>query len=839
MKCPKCDTDNPSDSKFCKECATPFPPYDISVTKTLEIPKTELLTGSTFAGRYQIIEELGAGGMGTVYKAHDTEIKEKIAIKLLKPEISAHKKMIERFQNELKYARKISHRNVCRMYDLNKDSGSYYITMEYVEGEDLKRMIQMMGRLSIGKAVSIARQVCEGLVESHSLDVIHRDLKPSNIMIDRLGNAKIMDFGIARSLESDKLTGTGVMIGTPEYMSPEQVEGMEIDARCDIYSLGVVLYEMVTGQLPFEGRTQISTAMKHLNETPQDPRELNAQISQDLSRVILRCLEKDREQRFRSAEELLFELADIEKGIPTTERTAPTRKPRTSKEITVSFNLRKLFIPALVLSIVVIVAIIMWQFLPEKETPLFESGRPSVAVLPFDDLSPAKDQEFFCQGFAESLITALSKIKDLRIPAKTSSFSFKGKEQEFKEIGEKLDVETVLMGSVQRAEDRIRITIQLVKIADESILWSEQFSREMSDIFAIQDQITLEIVRELKGTLLGEDKEILVKRYTENAEAYNLYLQGRFFWEKRTEEGFKKAVDYFEKAIEMDPDFALAYAGLANTYGTFIGYGFLSMEEAAPKIMTLLEKALSIDDELAEAHTLMAQMAKTYYWDWEKAEKGFKLAIKLNPNYVYAHMWYGIYLADRGQIDEALKEQKRAYELDPLNLVLNYSEGNFNILAKRYDEAIQTFRKTLSMDPNFIPAYYGLANAYLLKSQYDKALQEVDKAWEISKGSSVELLSLRGSIYAKAGNRIEAEKDLEELSQLSQQRYVSPDLIASLYVALGQKDQAFEWLDKAFSERCNGLVKLKIAPEWDDLRTDPRFSELLKKIGLENEKHRE
>ncbi len=743
--------------------------------------------------------------------------------------------MIGRFQNELKYARKISHRNVCRMYDLNKDSGSYCITMEYVDGEDLKRMIQMMGHLSIGKAVSIAKQVCEGLVESHSLNVIHRDLKPGNIMIDKWGNAKIMDFGIARSLESNELTGTGVMIGTPEYMSPEQVEGTEIDARCDIYSLGIILYEMVTGRLPFEGETPIRIAMKHLNETPQDPRELNAQISQDLGRVILRCLEKDKEQRYKSAQELLLELADIEKGIPTTERTAPRRKPRTSKEITVSFDLKKHFFPALVLSILAIAAFIIWRFLPQKKAPLFESGRPSVAVLPFDDLSQEKDQEFFCQGFAESLITALSKIEDLRIPAKTSSFSFKGKEQEFNEIGEKLDVETVLIGSVQRAGNRVRITARLVKIADESILWSDQFSREMDDIFSIQDDISVEIARELKGTLLGEEQANLTRRYTENTEAYNLYLQGRFFWEKRTEEGFNKAVACFEKAIGVDPNYALAYAGLANTYGTFVGYGFLSMEEAAPKIMSLLEKALSIDDELAEAHTLKAQMLKAYYWDWEAAEKGFKLAIKINPNYVYAHMWYGIYLANIGQIDKAQEEQKRAYELDPLNLVINYGEGNFNFFAKRYDEAIQAFRKTLSMDQNFVPAYSGLANIYLLQSKYEEALEELDKAWEISKGSSADILSLRGIIYAKSGHRIEAERALEELFLLSQKRYVSPLSIASLHVALDQKDEAFEWLDKAYKERSDELVGLKIDPMWDDLRSDPRFSELLKKIGLENE----
>jgi TolB-like protein/tetratricopeptide (TPR) repeat protein len=544
-------------------------------------------------------------------------------------------------------------------------------------------------------------------------------------------------------------------------------------------------------------------------------------------------MEKDAEKRFQSAEDITVQLNSLSRDFPTSQRKVPLRKPLSSKEITVSFNLKKLFIPAAVLSILLAAVFIVWRLLPTKEAPLFASGRPSIAVLPFDDLSQKKDQEFFCQGFAESLITALSKIKDLRIPAKTSSFSFQDRAGELEEIGEKLDVATVLMGSVQKAENRIRISAQLVKIADTSILWSDQFNREMDDIFSIQDQITLEIVRELKGTLLGEEEESLVKRYTENAEAYNLYLQGRFFWEKRTEEGFNKAVDYFEQAIEKDPDFALAYVGLANTYGTFIGYGFLSTAEAIPKIRTLLEKALAIDDETAEAHVLMAQITYSCDWDWEGAEKGFKLALQLNPNYVYAHLWYGIYLAKKGQIDKALEEQARAYALDPLNIVINYGFGNFNILARRYDAAIEAYKKTLTMDQNFIPAYAGLGKAYLLKSKYEEALRELDKAGEFLKGNDPSLLTLRGIIHAKSGSMAKAEAALEELFGLSRHMYVSPFLIASVYAAYDQKDLAFEWLDKAYRERNEMLTELKIEPLWDDLRPDPRFSELLKKIGLE------
>ncbi|TET67100.1 MAG: serine/threonine protein kinase, partial [Candidatus Aminicenantes bacterium] len=350
MKCPKCHFDNPSDSKFCKECGTQIIPLkEIPVTETLETPKEELTTGSTFAGRYQIIEELGKGGMGKVYKVFDKEVNAKIALKLIKPEIAADKKTIERFRNELKTARDISHKNICRMYDLNKEEGSYYITMEYVEGQDLKSLVRQTGQLAMPTTISIAKQVCEGLSEAHKLGTVHRDLKPSNIMIDREGNARIMDFGIARSLKAKGITGAGVMIGTPEYMSPEQVEAKDVEQRSDIYSLGIILYEMTTGRLPFQADTPFAVGVMQKSETPENPKEFNPQITDDLSHVILKCLEKEKEKRYQSAGEIRSELENIEKGIPTTEKVVPKRKPLTSKKITVKFNVKRVLIPALIL----------------------------------------------------------------------------------------------------------------------------------------------------------------------------------------------------------------------------------------------------------------------------------------------------------------------------------------------------------------------------------------------------------------------------------------------------------------------------------------------------------
>jgi len=369
IKCPKCNSDNPDDTLYCGKCAAPLKSdtgIPDSPTKTLETPKEELTTGSTFAGRYQIIEELGKGGMGRVYKAFDKEIKGKVALKLIRPDVAADEKTIERFRNELKVARDIAHKNVCRMYDINKEEGTYYITMEYVSGEDLKSFVRRAGPLSAGKTIFIAMQVCDGLAEAHRLGVVHRDLKPSNIMIDKDGNARIMDFGIARSLTGKGITGAGVMIGTPEYMSPEQAEAKEVDNRADIYSLGVILYEMVTGCIPFEGETPLSIAMKHKGEIPKNPREINAQIPEELSQLILKCLEKDKSRRFQNAEELLSELHRLEKGIPTTEKVVPKRKPTTSKEITVTLSPKKLFIPAVIVVALIIAVVIILQFIPHR-----------------------------------------------------------------------------------------------------------------------------------------------------------------------------------------------------------------------------------------------------------------------------------------------------------------------------------------------------------------------------------------------------------------------------------------------------------------------------------------
>jgi len=825
VKCPKCNTENTSDSEFCKKCATPLPSQkDISVTETLETPAEELARGTTFAGRYEIIEELGKGGMGRVYRVADKKLKEEIALKILKPEIASDKKALERFNNELKSARKIVHKNIGRMFDINEVKGTHYITMEYVPGQDLRGLIRQTGQLTVGKAILIAKQVSEGLTEAHRLGVVHRDLKPSNIMIDKEGNARIMDFGIARSVSGKGITGAGVMVGTPEYMSPEQVESKETDQRSDIYSLGVILYEMLTGRVPFEGDAPLSVAVKHKTEAPPDPKDINTQIPEDLSHLILKCMEKHKEKRYQSAGEVRSELENIEKGIPTTEKVIPKRKPITSKEITVTFSLKKLFIPSLAVIVLVIAALIILQILLKEKAPPILSDNPSIAVLPFADLSPQKDQEYFCDGLAEELINRLTNIENLRVPARASAFSFKGKNLDIQEVGEKLNVEMVLDGSVRRAMNKLRITVELVKVADGYPIWSKIYERNIEDTFALQDEISLAIVDNLKIKLLGEEKTNLVKRYTENLEAYDSYLKGRYFWNKRTEEDTDKSVEYFEHAIEIDPAFALAYAGLADCYIIYGAWEFLSPKEAYSEAKRAALKALEIDDSLAEAYNAIAYVKHIYDWDQPSAEEDFKHAIALNPNYATAHQFYAEFLDAMGRYDEAIAEFKRAQELDPLSLIINAISGWPYHRKGMYDKAIEHYKKTLEMDPDFRPAHSYLARAYMEMGMYEEALKEY-KLLNSLKGM--------GFTYAKMGKTAEANKVLNKLREQSRHTYISPFGMARICFAIGENDQGFQWLEKAYEDREYEMTSLEVNPLFDNVRSDPRFKALLKKINLE------
>ena len=796
-KCPKCHSENPDTLKFCGECGTQLiPPADAkpSFTETLEVPREELTTGSTLAGRYQIIEELGKGGMGKVYKVFDQEVRAKMALKLIKPEVSADKATIDRFRNELKIARDISHKNICRMYDLGREAGNYFITMEYVSGEDLKSFIRRSRQLVVGTAIFIAKQVCEGLAEAHRLGVVHRDLKPSNIMIDKEGNARIMDFGIARSLKGKGITGAGVMIGTPEYMSPEQVEGKDIDQRSDIYSLGIILYEMLTGRVPFEGDTALSIAVKQKTEIPKDPREFNPQIPEELSRLILKCMEKEKERRYQRVDEILSALVTIESRTPTT-GIAAAKVPDTEK--------------------------------------ILEVGREkSIAVLPFSNLSPEKEQEYFCDGLSEEIINALSHIRELRVAARTSAFAFKGKDIDIREVGEKLNVGAVLEGSVRKSGERLRITAQLVNVEDGYHIWSGQFDREMKDIFDIQEEISLTIVDHLKLKLLKGEKEKIIKRHTEDHEAYESYLKGLYFWKRRYERGLQKSLQYFQLAAEKDPGYALPHVGIADAYGILGVYSFMPPHQAYPRARAAANKALEIDPELGEVYASLGWIAMWYDRDFPVAESHFLKAIQMRPDYPEAHMWYGNLLFCTGRFDEAVREMRKGKELEPLEPAPATHVGWALYFARRFDESIEELNKVVASDPEFSLPYMWQSANFLAKKMYGEAIAAIRKFVELT-GEAVIGVSILGAAYGSAGMTDEALRILGRLDELSKDRYVGSLYRALVWIGLGEKNKALEDLEKAYLERESAMAFLKVWPIFDSVRSEPRFQALLKKMNLE------
>ncbi len=740
---------------------------------TIETHPDKLTRGTLFAGRFEIIEELGKGGMGSVYRAEDTKIHEEVALKLIKPEISSDKKTIERFSNELKLARKIVHKNVVRMFELMENQGTHFITMEYVPGQDLKGLIKQSAPISAARTISLAKQICAGLVEAHNMGIIHRDLKPSNIMIDKQGNARIMDFGIARSFKSSEVTEEGLMIGTPDYMSPEQAEARDVDERSDIYSLGIILYEMVTGKRPFEGDTPPAIAMKHKSEKPRDPKTLNLQIPDGLNDLILKCIEKEKKDRYQSAAALLSEIDRIE----------------------------------------------------------MVTGKNSIAVLPFVDLSPAKDQEYFCDGLAEELISVLSTISELHVVARTSAFSFKGKNVDIREIGRKLNVASLLEGSVRKAGNRLRITAQLIKAEDGFHLWTERFDRELDDIFAIQDEISLAIVDNLKIKLLRAEKEAVIKRYTENIEAYNLYLQGRYLLNKSTKESLEQAIQYFEQSIEMEPEYSKATAGISLAYFQLGILHFFPAKEVFPKAKDFAVKAIQIDEAIAIAHTALGNVKMFYEWEWEEAEKEIKRALELNPSSTSAHDAYAGYCLLMGNREKAIEEALKHVELDPISFSAFFHLGVYYLRSGKLQNAKNQFQKALELVPNHPFGLWMLGQVFVLDSDYDEGISKIKRAYEIS-GDHAAVLAGLGWSYAVSGQKQKAQKILDYLMKRAETEYIPPFYSAKIHNGLGNKEQALDWLDRAYEEHDTSLVHIQTDETLDNLRSEPRFNALLEKMSL-------
>jgi len=741
IKCQKCHSENPETKQFCADCGTQLEPSgDIhpKVTKTLQTPIHELTTGSTFAGRYQIIEELGKGGMGRVYKVFDTKIKEKVALKLIKPEVASDSETIERFSNELKLARKIRHKNVCGMFDIGESEGAHFITMEYVSGEDLKTMIRMSTGLTIGTVLSVGKQVCQGLAEAHNLGVVHRDLKPQNIIIDKGGNAKIMDFGIARSIREKGITGAGIMIGTPEYMSPEQTEAKDVDQRSDIYSLGVILYEMATGRVPFGGETALSVAIKHKTEIPKDPKLLNPHISDDLKHLILKCLEKDRAKRYQTTAEVEAELEKIEKGIPTTERVVPERKTLTSKRITVQFELKRLMIPAIILISAVFIGIVLWKFLPRKEAVPSPKIKNSIAVISFENQTGDKAFDYLRKAIPNLLITSLEQRGGLyvvtweRMADLLSQIGEKNAETIDRESGFRLcrkeGIEAIVLGSFIKAGDMFATDVKVLDVETRKMLKSASSRGEGADsILRIQiDELSRGISAGigLAREKIEAERTQVADVTTSSMEAYKYFLKGSEEFDKMY---YIDAIKSLEKAVELDPEFALGYFYLAFTHDA-LGNVRVS-NEAIKKAKALAYKVTEREKLYIEAaHAGMIERNR------ETRHRLLEEIVKKYPKEKTAHYWLAVLYRGTNNYEMAIEEQNKTLELDP-DYGDAHNELGYSYLALRdFDRSIEHFQKYASLNPQDANPLDSLAEAYYLMGKLDEAIAKYKEALAVKPG---------------------------------------------------------------------------------------------------------
>ena len=747
MKCPKCQFENPSGARFCGNCAAPLlPDKEFVLTETLQVPVKELTAGgATFARRYQIIEDLGKGGMGRVYKVFDTEVQEKMALKLLRPDIAADERTIERFRNELRLARGISHRNVCRMYDLGREEGTYYITMEYISGEDLKSLIHRIGALPVGKAVSVAVQVCEGLSEAHRLGIVHRDLKPSNVMIDKEGNARIMDFGIARSLAAKGITGAGVMIGTPEYMSPEQVDGKEADQRADIYALGIILFEMLTGHLPFEGDTPLSVAVKQKSERPPDPKTLNAQIPDDLGRIILKCLEKPKEKRYQTADDLLKELARVEKGLPTTSQVLPIRKTLTSKQITVQFSLKKALWPVVALSAVIIIGFAAWKLIPHRAGP-----KRAIAVIGFTNRTGEQSLDYLQEAIPNLLITSLEqsghfqvtsweRLKDLLRQSGRDTAAVSDEEAGF-EVCRKESIGALVLGSYIKAGETFATDVKVLDVGTKKLLRTASAKGDgVSSVLKTQiDEISRTISRGLGPiTAKIEIAQPKIADLTTNSmEAYNYFLRGRDDYEKFF---YADARKFLEKAIALDPMFAVAYLYLGKTANAL--FDTKAATEAYEKAKKYSEKAS--EKERLHIESYYASVIE------RNPEKRLRTLLELTKKY----------------------PQEKQFHAELAGI---YSSRN------RRPEAIEEFEKAIALDPNFGFAVNQVAYDYARMGDFDRALRYFERYAAINPGEPNPIDSI-AELYLRMGKLDEAEAKYKEALEIKPDFYQSCSGLAYVF----------------------------------------------------------
>ncbi len=793
---------------------------------------SDSLIGRTIS-HYRIIEKLGAGGMGVVYKAEDTRLHRFVALKFLPENLAQDSQALERFRREARAASALNHPNICTIYDIGEQDSRAFIAMEFIDGETLRSHIHGKS-LPLAEMQKIGIQIAEALDAAHAEGIIHRDIKPANIFVTKRGQAKVLDFGLAKLVpkgvaragadlggeEPDSTSLVGIISGTPSYMSPEQIRGDNLDSRTDIFSLGLLLYEMATGRQAFSGGTGGMIIEAVLTRSPVPVQSINPDIPPRLEEIINKALHKDRDQRHQHAAEILGDLQQLECGTDSGRRAAGqgAESVRTSDasqfQSTGEQTSRN----------------------PTTQTRVGRTQRvskiiDSLAVLPFENASRDPEHEYLSDGIAASLINILATVPKLRVMAQSTVFRYKGRGIDPQEVGRELNVRAVLTGRIMQSGGSLRIGAELVDVTTGSQLWGAQYDRKPGDIFAIQDDISNEISGNLRLRLTRAEKKRLTKRQTHDADAYRLYLKGRHHWNRWTEDGFYKAIEFFQQAVEKDPTYALAYTGLADSYVLLGWNSYLPPKEAFPKGKLAAMAALRLDPDLGEAHTPLSAVLWLHDWQWQEAQTEFKRSLALNPAHPTANHWYAECLMTMGNNAEAIAKMKKSQELDPLSLIISVAIGWAFYMARRYEDAVEQLRRTIELDPNYPVTYWILGLLLRKMGSYELAIAEGDKGVKLSGGSPLMSAAL-AQTFATAGRRKEAVQILDDLTKQAKQKYVAPYFFAGIHIGLGEDDRAIEYLEKSFEEHSHWLIYLHIDPSMDALRSNPRVQDLLLRVGL-------
>jgi serine/threonine protein kinase/Tfp pilus assembly protein PilF len=785
------------------------------------------MIGKTIS-HYKILQEIGAGGMGVVYKAQDTKLDRLVALKFLPKQFSINEEEKQRFIHEAKAAAALDHPNICNIYEINEtEEGQMFISMSYYAGETLKDKIKK-GPIKLDEALDIVIQVAEGLNKAHKKDIVHRDIKSANILITDESLVKILDFGLAKLRGQTKLTKEGTTLGTVAYMSPEQTTGEEADHRSDIWSLGVLLYEMVTGQLPFKGDYEQAVVYSILNEDPEPVTAIRTGISTDIEKVIFKLLTKDTSKRYQHVDDLIVDLRKLKEDSKpevsiSRKKTTPVKMLNKSPKILI---LGTVFLCAIIIAAYYILT--GPEASTEKEeiiaTPDWEN---SIAVLPFRDFSPQKDQEYFCDGMTDAIIAKLSQLKKLKTISLTSVLQYKNQARNMKKIGAELAVKTILEGTIQKEGKHIRVNAQLIRVKDDSHLWQNTYNRELSSVFAIQDDISQAIVNALRIELIQNERELVSKNPTENTEAYNLYLQGRFFWRKRTIDGLRKSIDFYNHALEIDQNYSLAYSGLADTYTNLTYSKNIKSEVGYAKSKAAALKAIELNEKSAEARTSLGKILMEFDWEFQKARQELEHAIQLNPGYADAYLSYYRYYFRKGNLEKGLKVIRLAHELDPLSPSVMYHLAGAYALNKDFGKAIDITKRGIELYPEFSGFHDVFGLIYLGQSKFIEAQEEfsqISNPWYRNKQ-----LLLSKLLQGKTGQLEGFIKKITENGSI----YEYPFQVAELYGAAGDRAKCFEWLERAYEQKDPHILLLKIWPHVTKYKDEPKFKELIKKIGLE------